>query len=173
MLKSELRRQIREIKRQFTPQQLEELSLPVVERLKPLVADAQVVLAYYSLPDEVDSHRLLDELVAAGKTVLLPIIVGEGRLELRCYTGPCNLAEGPFHIMEPVGQSFTDFADIDVALIPGVAFDAKGHRLGRGKGFYDRFLPLLTCPTIGVCFDFQRVEAVPSDEHDFIIDIVV
>ena len=173
MLKSELRRQIREIKRQFTPQQLEELSLPVVERLKPLVADAQVVLAYYSLPDEVDSHRLLDELVSAGKTVLLPIIVGEGRLELRCYTGPHNLAEVPFHIMEPVGQSFTDFADIDVALIPGVAFDAKGHRLGRGKGFYDRFLPLLTCPTIGVCFDFQRVETVPSDEHDFIIDIVV
>ena len=78
--------------------------------------------------------------------------------------------------MEAVGDSFTDYNQIDVALIPGVAFDAQGHRLGRGKGYYDRFLRALgTVPlhTIGVCFEFQNVENVPIERHDVSVDIVI
>ena len=83
MLKQELRKRIREIKRQFTPQQLVQLSFPVLERLKPLLRDANVVMAYYSLPDEVYTHDLLDELVEAGKTVLLPQVVDNETMVLR------------------------------------------------------------------------------------------
>ena len=190
MRKEDLRRQIQQIKRQFTPQQLEELSLPVISRLKPLLADAQTIMAYYSLPDEVNTHGLIDELVAEGKTVLLPKVTGADTMEVRRYTGRTDLQEGAYHILEPVGEPFTDFASIDLILVPGLAFDAAGHRLGRGRGYYDRFLRTMgTVPTVrsaadyrgtvpsvrtlGISFDFQKVDEVPVDAHDMAMDRVV
>jgi 5-formyltetrahydrofolate cyclo-ligase len=196
MRKEELRQQIRQMKRQFTPAQLEELSLPVLARLRPLLAEAQTIVAYYSLPDEVCTHQLIDDLVAKGKTVLLPKVLDDETMELCRYTGRQSLREGAFHIMEPMGALFTAFSTIDVALIPGVAFDARGHRLGRGRGYYDRFLRALggtmgtvpsvsseanyrgTVPSvppklIGLCFDFQKVPEVPVDPYDVPVDLVV
>ena len=173
MLKDELRRSISQQKRQFTPQQLAQLSLPVLERLHPLLREPQVILAYYALPDEVNTHQLINELVAEGKTVLLPKVLDDTTMELRRYTGPNDLCEGAYHIMEPIGATFTDYAQIDLALIPGLAFDAHGHRLGRGKGYYDRFLTAFTGRTIGVCFDFQKVAEVPVDAHDVAVNMVV
>lgn len=175
MRKEELRQQIKQLKRQFTPAQLEKLSLPVLARLRPLLAEAQTIMAYYSLPDEVCTHQLIDELVAEGKTVLLPKVLDDEMMELRRYTGRHDLREGAFHIMEPIGALFTSSA-IDIALIPGVAFDAFGHRLGRGRGYYDRFLSSLrTVPTelIGLCFDFQKVPEVPVDANDIPVDLVI
>ena len=176
MRKNELRQQIQQTKRQFTPQQLEELSLPVINRLKPLLAEAQTIMAYYSLPDEVNTHALIDELVAEGKTVLLPKVTGADTMELRRYTGRADLQEGAYHILEPVGEPFTDLSAIDLILVPGFAFDAAGHRLGRGRGYYDRFLHSKNrpyCVKIGVCFDFQKVDEVPVDAHDIAMDKVV
>lgn len=172
MLKSELRQQINIRKRQFTQQQLCELSLPVIARLKEKLLEAKVILCYYALPDEVSTRQLIDDLVTEGKTVLLPKVIDDKQMELRIYTGAHDLKEGAFHIMEPVGERFTDFAHIDVALVPGVAFDAEGHRLGRGKGYYDRILPLLK-HKIGVCFDFQKVEGVPVEAYDIPVDEVI
>ena len=195
VVKEDLRREIRRRKQQYTPSQLEELSEPIIARLRPLLADARVILAYYSLPDEVNTHQLIDDLVSEGKTVLLPKVLDATTMELRLYTGPHDLASGPFGILEPTGSPFhlsTFSPSIDVALIPGIAFDALGHRLGRGRGYYDRFLRTMgtvpsvsseanyrgTVPSvrprlIGLCFDFQKVEAVPFDANDIPIDIVI
>ena len=176
MRKADLRLQIQQIKRQFTPQQLEELSLLVISSLRPLLAEAQTIMAYYSLPDEVNTHALIDELVAEGKTVLLPKVTGADTMELRRYTGRADLQEGAYHILEPVGEPFTDLSAIDLILVPGLAFDAAGHRLGRGRGYYDRFLHSKNrpyCVKIGVCFDFQKVDEVPVDAHDIAMDKVV
>ena len=178
MTKEELRRSVRRLKQQYTPAQLEELSLPVIARLRPRLVEAQTILAYYSLPDEVCTHQLIDELIAEGKTVLLPKVLDAGRMELRRYTGPHDLTEGAYGIMEPVGEPFTDYALIDIALIPGMAFDAAGHRLGRGRGYYDRFLNSQWSMVngqwlIGLCFDFQKVPVLPSDDHDIPVDIVI
>lgn len=160
-------------KRQFAQRQLEELSLPVIARLRLLLRESSVVLAYYSLPDEVCTHALLDELVAAGKTVLLPRVVDDATMDLCRYSGESDLREGAFHILEPAGECFTDMSLIDTVLVPGMAFDVQGHRLGRGKGYYDRLLSGLTCRKIGVCFDFQKVVEVPVDAYDIPVDIVV
>lgn len=188
MRKEELRQQIRQQKRQFTPEQLRELSLPVLARLRPLLAEVSVIMAYYSLPDEVCTHQLIDELVAEGKTVLLPKVIDGETMELRRYTGRDDLEEGAYHILEPVGELFKDYASIDVVLVPGLAFDAAGHRLGRGRGYYDRFLngtdpnadvfdsaegSVPRTKTLGLCFDFQKVDVVPTDAHDRAVDIVV
>lgn len=174
MHKEELRQWIRQQKRQFTPVQLVELSLPVIARLRPLLEHTTIVMAYYSLPDEVCTHSLIDELVAVGKTVLLPHVVDDTTMELRRYRYPSDLQEGTFHIMEPVGELFTDYDQISVAVIPGMAFDCAGHRLGRGRGYYDRFLCTLPhVQTIGICFDFQKVAEVPVDANDVSVDMVV
>jgi 5,10-methenyltetrahydrofolate synthetase len=165
-----LRQQIREAKRQHQ-EQLSAMSEDVVTRLKQRTTDYQTIMAYWPLPDEVDIRPLLAHLVAEGRTVLLPKVLDDERMELRRYSSEADLAEGAFHIMEPVGEPYTDYDKIDVVLVPGMAFDAAGHRLGRGRGYYDRFLSAHShLYKIGVCFPFQRVAEVPTEEHDICVD---
>lgn len=176
MLKSELRTLVRQYKRQFTQQQLCELSLPIIDRIKPLLREAHTIVAYYSLADEVDTHRFIDELLAEGKTVYLPRVVSAEEMVLCRYTGADSLRQGAYGIMEPIGEPMPADETIDVILVPGMAFDAQGHRLGRGKGYYDRFLGSLSQPRpqlIGVCFDFQKVEIVPTEPCDVSVDVVI
>ena len=184
MHKAELRQQIRNVKRQFSPQQLEELSLPIVQRLRKRLADATLVFAYYSLPDEVNTHAMVDELLAEGKTVLLPKVIDDETMAWFPYTGARYLTEGALHILEPeenhgdrlfdINSLLNQNTTVPVILVPGLAFDSKGHRLGRGRGYYDRFLSTLSSfHTIGVCFDFQKVPEVPVDEYDIPVDEVV
>ena len=176
MLKSELRKIVRQRKGQFTQQQLCELSLPIIERIRPLIADAKTIVAYYSLSDEVCTHSFINELVAQGKKVYLPRVISAEAMVLCQYTGAESLKEGAYGIMEPVGQEISAGDRIDVVLVPGMAFDGSGNRLGRGKGYYDRFLSHLSTPLpklIGVCFDFQKVDVVPTEKCDIPVDVVV
>lgn len=129
---------------------------------------ARNVLLYHALPDEPDLQTLLDEGLRAGKTVLLPVVVGDD-LELRHYEGADSLREGAFHILEPQGQLFppSRYDEIELALVPGMAFDRDGHRLGRGRGYYDRLLPRLSrAHLLGICFPFQLLDEIPSEPHD-------
>lgn len=164
--KAMIRELMREEKRKHKDE-LPAMSARIVEELRLFLKLDRVIMAYWPLPDEVDIRPLIEELRAQGKTILLPKITGDGTMELRRYTSTADLAEGPFHVMEPVGEPFTAYHLIDVALIPGVAFDALGHRLGRGKGYYDRFLAahphLFKKP---VYFPFQLLISVPFEEHD-------
>ena len=174
MRKSELRQLIRERKRPFTRQQLEEWSLAIVSQLiqHPHIINAQTILLYHALPDEVSTLPLFNAW--QDKTLLLPRVIDEKQMELRRYTSPEDLQQGTFGIMEPCGKVFTDYDAIDVAIVPGMAFDSKGHRLGRGKGYYDRFLSLTpSIHKIGVCFPFQLVDNVPTDENDVRMDEVI
>ena len=173
MTKQELRKMIRQRKQQHSVDE----SSAFINRLKDNshFLHAHTLLLYSALPDEVPTQTLIDELVAQGKTVLLPRVVSDTDMELRRYSGPADLQQGAFGIMEPTGELFTDYDTIDVAVIPGMAFDDDGHRLGRGKGYYDRFLAKLPPTTykIGLCFSWQRVNHVPTDDHDIPMDEVI
>lgn len=201
MDKQELRKEIRNRKRQFTQGQLGELSLSVISQLRkhPKVRAAHTLLLYYSLPDEVNTHEWIDELVAERKRVLLPVVVNDKDMVIREYTGKHDLAEGSFHIMEPIGKLFPEekYPEIEVAIIPGMSFDDTGHRLGRGKGYYDRFLAKLRGTEvdksgtevdksdtedknlgtevykIGVCFGFQKLQEIPFESHDILMNEVI
>ena len=110
-----------------------------------------------------------------GHRVLLPVVVGDD-LELRLYQGEDSLRAGAYNIMEPVGPLFPPeaYGQIELAIVPGMAFDAAGHRLGRGKGYYDRLLPrLASAYKVGVCYPFQFIADVPSEEHDVAMNEVV
>jgi len=176
MDKKALRQEIRLRKRQFNGEQLRQLSLAVVQRLlaHPRVVQANTVMFYHSLPDEVYTHEAVNQLVKMGKRVLLPVVINEQDLEIRQYQGPQDLKLGAMNILEPAGQPFTAYQEIETVLVPGMSFDPQGNRLGRGKGYYDRFLAQVPqAYKIGVCFDFQKVGEVPTDENDIKMDEVV
>lgn len=138
----------------------------------PAFQAAHTVLLYHSLKDEVHTHAFIEKWQGK-KNILLPVVVGED-LELRHYTGPKDLRIGSYGIEEPVGKQFTDYAQLDLAIVPGVAFDPQGHRLGRGKGYYDRLLPLLPHTyKIGICFPFQYIEHIPVEPYDIPMDEVI
>lgn len=172
-MKKELRRLVRSAKAAYSPDQLREMSRPIIDRLTshPLYQRAGTILLYHSIPDEVCTHALISEAWQT-KRVLLPTVVGD-HLELHEYSPTSATHEGAFSIVESEGALFTDFAAIDLAIIPGMAFDSAGNRLGRGKGYYDRLLPHLTCPLIGICFPFQFLPHIPSEPHDRPVDEVI
>lgn len=136
---------------------------------------AHTVLLYHSLPDEVDTRPTIRRWWRT-KRILLPVVTSATELELRIYNGPECMKKGAFGIYEPTGKAFEQFGEIEFAVIPGIAFDASGNRLGRGRGYYDRLLAALKShgvQTAGVCFDFQRLPAVPADEHDMAVDELI
>ena len=135
----------------------------------PEFQTAQSVLLYWSMPSEVDTHSFLERWYGR-KKLYLPKVAGEA-LEIREYI-PEDLAEGYRGIMEPSSQA-PSVAEVDLAIVPGMAFDAAGGRLGRGGGFYDRLLPSLACPKVGVCRQGQLVEEVPMQVWDQKVDIVI
>lgn len=138
----------------------------------PAFRAAHTVLLYHSLPDEVYTHDFIARW-SGKKQVLLPVVTGDD-LVLRKYTAPEDLAQGAYGIEEPTGELFTDYEAIDFIAVPGVAFDRKGNRLGRGKGYYDRLL--LRIPSAfkaGICFPFQMVEEVPSEPFDIRMDEII
>ncbi len=174
--KKELRKEIRARKRDIPVNELREMSRLACERLLAYerLSNASTVMMYYPLSDEVDVTPVIEQLAENGKTVVLPQVTGEATMVLRRYTGKADLQEGAFGIMEPCGEIFSDYETIDVAIIPGMAFDRRGNRLGRGKGYYDRFLPLLPARVykIGICFPFQLLDDIPMEEHDIKMDVV-
>ena len=178
MDKKELRQFIRNEKRQYSSSQLEELSLSVLSRLNgnEHLQRAETILMYYSLPDEVNTHVYIDQLLERGKKILLPEVIDGENMVIREYTGKHDLKEGAFHIMEPIGSLFPEerYQEIDLAIIPGMAFDAKRNRLGRGKGYYDRFLQKIPqVYKIGICFPFQLIDKIPTEETDIKMDAIM
>ena len=178
MNKKELRQFIRNEKRQYSSSQLEELSLSVLSRLNEdeHLQKAETILMYYSLHDEVNTHQYIDYLLALGKKVLLPEVIDGENMVIREYTGKHDLKEGAFHIMEPIGSLFPEekYQEIHLAIIPGMAFDQQGNRLGRGKGYYDRFLQKIPqVYKIGICFPFQLVDEIPTEETDIKMDTIM
>lgn len=127
---------------------------------------AQWVLLFHSLSDEVNTHELI-ERYKDKKTIILPSVVGD-ELELHIYDASSATKQGAFNIIESCGLLLpqSNYHRIDLAIIPGVAFDHEGNRLGRGKGYYDRLLPQLQCHTIGLCYPYQLIESVPHEPHD-------
>ena len=175
MTKSDLRQEIRRRKAACPAEERAALSREVIAALAdaPQWKAAHTVLLYHALPDEVDTLAHIRQATDEGKRVLLPVVVGND-LELREYRGEGCLAEGAFHIQEPQGAPFTDYAAIDLAVVPGVAFTRDGHRLGRGRGYYDRLLPRLrNTYKLGLCWPFQLVGEIPTELHDILVDRVI
>lgn len=142
-------------------------------------AGSRQIFCYVSMPEEVDTHGLIRACLAQGKRVAVPRVVpGTGQIEARTLDRwDESWVPGPFGIHEPdpaVSRLVTP-AQIDCVVVPGLAFDADRYRLGRGKGYYDRFLAALgpAAFRVALAFEFQRVAHVPREPHDERVDLVL
>lgn len=137
--------------------------------------EARRVLFFAPTPRELDIWPLLEEALAGGKLVGLPrFVAGEDRYEACAVQGPGDVLPGHFGIREPRrGLPPLALNLLDFILVPGVAFDLHGHRLGRGKGYYDRLLKQTRGTTCGVAFDEQIVGEIPVEPHDLKVNCIL
>lgn len=132
---------------------------------------ARAVLAYWPADSEVDSWPILKEAVAQGKTVLLPKLIGRRIRPVAWRPGdPMQISR--YGIPEPAGTQ-TRPARVDLAILPGLGFGPGGSRLGRGEGFYDRFLRKFRGVSCGVAFEVQRCRRLPTTARDVPIHLLV
>lgn len=172
MDKTELRHRIRARKAMMDSDERLQAARRVFSTLRSMAAFmmADNILLYHSLPDELSTREFFDAL-PAGKKYYLPRVNGLD-LEILPYDRS-RLHLGAFRIEEPDGDDTTDIADIDLIVVPAVAYDRAGNRLGRGKGYYDRLLSRSRAITVGVCYNFQLVDNIDAEEHDIPVDFVI
>ncbi|WP_336248873.1 5-formyltetrahydrofolate cyclo-ligase [Stomatohabitans albus] len=139
------------------------------------VQSAEVVMGYSSLIEELNINPLLERLIGRNTHVWLPRITGPGEMEAAPIKSLDDTRIGPMGINEPKGAVSDLHKAPHVVLVPGVSFDPEGNRLGVGQGYYDRFLANLSRRPylIGVAFDEQMVRAIPYEDHDIQMDVVV
>lgn len=169
-----LRRSARDARRALSPAARAAATAAIRERLAglPELAGVGTVLVYAAGATEVEVRGATDDLRGRGVTTLYPRVRGE-HLDLVAVDDPGELVVGHRDILEPAGPS-DDPTTVDAVLVPGVAFDLRGGRLGQGGGHYDRLLPGIgDAVRIGIAFACQIVPSVPRLEHDVAVDIVV
>lgn len=175
MTKHELRKEIRAAKKAVSFLEKCRRSEGIMAQVGQLeqFRKAHTVLLYWSMEDEVQTHDFVNRWYKE-KCLLLPCVDGDD-LRLRQYTGAeCLKAGEQFGIGEPTGPEFTDLDQVELIIVPGVAFDLKGNRMGRGRGFYDRLLKSTPkAYKVGVAFDFQIVDQVPVEAFDVAMDKVI
>lgn len=169
--KEEIRKSIRQKKKLLSSEDKLQASELVFKQLFQLEQwkKANRVLSYHSLPDELQTIEYLDKMLS--KELFLPKVDGD-TLKIVAYD-KSRLITGAYNILEPDDNNYFPVEDIELIIIPGVAFDKQKNRLGRGKGYYDKLLSNTDAFKIGICYDFQLVEEIPADSHDIKMDIVI
>lgn len=154
-------------------------SRSIMRRIKEnMPPNSAILCGYHPMPSEPDLLPLLAELLAKGIALYLPRTEGKA-FNFHRVTDLTQLERGPFGILEPKAETEElNLKTVQLALVPGVAFDASGNRLGRGNGGYDKWLAKLrkenpTAQVWGIAFDCQIVHAIPTETHDAKVDAVV
>lgn len=172
MDKKEIRHKIKNLRTMLSDAEKQSAADRVFERLEKCAAFllADKILMYHSLPDELPTPQFLTKW-GARKRFFLPRVNGVN-LDILPYD-KSRLELGAFHIEEPTGDDFIDPEEIELVIVPAVAYDRRGNRLGRGKGFYDRFLSSTRATKIGIGYDFQLYDELPTEQHDVPMDVVI
>ena len=174
--KKSLRKKIRKVKRSLSSADRDDHSAKIMSKLESMneFKAAGTIFIYWAMDDEVDTREFIVKWHKE-KIFVLPTIDGDN-LILKKFTGTDSLIDGDLYaIPEPKGESFEALNDIDLAIIPGVAFDKQNNRMGRGKAYYDKILKQVkgNAFVVGICYDFQIVNAVPMEEHDITMNKVI
>ena len=179
-LKGRLRRECLARRRAIEPQQVTGRSEAILQRLLALreYADAELVHTYAaSVENEVETDELIRHALRAGKRVVVPVVEPRSRAlrhaEIRDLD---ELRPGHWDLRQPPIEGarwLEDVADIDLVIVPALAYDRRGNRLGLGGGYYDRFLSAIRAATVGPTFACLLLEAVPVDPWDIPVDLVI
>jgi 5-formyltetrahydrofolate cyclo-ligase len=174
-LKSDLRFKIRAALEKISPAVRAVESIDLCERLKAQIPSAHTILFFAPLPDELDIWPVLELSLALGTNCALPFFDAEKKIygARLLKTLATDIVIGKFGVREPAAAcEEIALNQFDLVLVPGVAFDLQGHRLGRGQGFYDRILAEATGIKCGLAYDFQLLEEIPTEPHDAKMDFI-
>lgn len=175
MNKKELRDAIRAKKRAMTPEEIEERSAQLGELLagSPAYREADTIYGYLPYNQEVRTVPMLERALLEGKRVAVPKVYGE-EMRFIYLTDLSKVAKGYSGIPEPIEDGPVAEDAHALVLMPGLAFDRQGHRIGYGGGFYDKFLAREPeHPTIALCYDFQLLPELETEEFDIPVDTVL
>jgi 5-formyltetrahydrofolate cyclo-ligase len=167
--KPTLRRRMRQVLELVDDREMRSVELWAKVAALDAYTEATAVMAFASMPTEPSTEGLFARLERDGKQLILPRMQGDVIVAVAAGGG---FATGPWGIREPIGDP-VDPSVIDLVLVPGAAFTTDGRRLGHGKAYYDRFLPLVRAVTVGVGFHEQLVDDLPTEPHDVVLDHVV
>jgi len=175
-IKTELRAKIRALLEKISPAVRAVESVELGERLKTQMPSAHTILFFAPLPDELDIWPVLELSLALGTTCALPFFDEEkktyGAKEIKKLA--TDIVPGKFGVREPAaGCPEIPLDKFDLVLVPGMAFDLHGNRLGRGRGFYDRLLQTISGVKCGIGYDLQLLEDIPTEPHDAKVDFVL
>lgn len=169
--KKELRTHILELRKELQPSSIQMMSDVIVNKIRslPVYQNAKIVTLFYPLEGEVNLLSLLED----DKTFCFPKIENftEGKMSFY-QKGEVFFQTSKFGLTEPTGEHMKK-EEIDLYIIPGLAFSRKGDRLGFGKGFYDRYLENALGYKLGVGFDFQIVDDMEHDSYDVILNQII
>jgi len=174
--KPEIREVIATRRKALNPHWQENASREVADRFQNLEVfqSAETIALYMSIGGEVSLESLFTECWQQGKRTCIPVFNADTQryemAELAADT-PCNT--GRFGIREPISPALIPLNEIDLMTVPGVAFDRRGNRLGRGGGYYDRLLEGFQGRTVGIAFDFQILPEIPTSNHDQAVEWIV
>lgn len=176
MDKKALRREIGEKKRAMTVEEIENKSRILAEKLYETkqYKTAKSLYAYLSFNQEVRTNPIIERAWADGKRVAVPKVVGDNMVFIWIDSFDGLAPQGVFDIMEPIGDGPVAGDETALVLMPGLAFDPLGHRVGYGGGYYDRFLEREpNHPLVALCYDFQLFDHLETDPHDIPVDAVI
>lgn len=175
MDKKELRRQIRELKRAMTPEQIEQASRRLGELFldTPQYKNAKTIYGYLPYNQEVRTVPMLEQALKDGKKVAVPKCYGD-EMKFIYLEDLTQVELGYCNIPEPIADGPVAEDETALVLMPGMAFTKNGDRMGYGGGFYDKFLAKEPDhPTVALCYSFQMVESLPTAEYDIPVDCVL
>lgn len=177
-VKEELRRRMRAVRKGLPRAARAERSRRIAERVSALdaFASAATVAGFLAIKGEVNLAPLYEALAARGGRLALPRVdLEEGAIVLHAHRAGDPLEESGFGVPEPIASAERVALDeVDLVLVPGLAFDPRGFRIGYGKGYYDQLLPTLPrARRVAVGYDFQLVAEVPNLPHDEAVDLIV
>lgn len=175
MDKQEIREKVNTERKTLHPSVISEKSRKIIEILKSLdeYNDAETIMPYLSLDIEVDTKEFIkNELINKNKTIIIPF-VEENDIKISRLDDFKNLDQGKFGVLEPIKKEKHE-GKIDLIIVPGVAFDSKGSRIGFGKGYYDRFLQEnKEALKVALAFEEQIVDSIPAELHDISVDMII
>ncbi|MEM4554912.1 MAG: phosphoribosylglycinamide formyltransferase [Candidatus Anstonellaceae archaeon] len=177
-MKDEIRRKMLKLRDEHYSKKGHALCLLIMDRFLRLkeFEDAKRVLLYAAKGSEVHTDGIINSALSLGKEVVLPVTDKEKHeLELYRIKSLEELSAGAFGILEPkkIPERKVEPSGIDLAVIPGIGFDLQGHRIGYGKGYYDKLLPHIKGKKIGLAYEVQVVERLPVEPHDVAVDMIV
>lgn len=172
-MKQSIRKEMREKRRALSETQIKHAAQNICEKvcITQAYKNAKTVCLYLSAYKEVDTAPLLAKCIQDGKTIVLPVTDESGKITL--YQDNGKYKRGNFGITEPDSNKTIRPNNVDLFIVPGLAFDKNGNRLGFGMGCYDRLLHGTNGYKIGICYEFQFTDALPADEHDIKMDEII